>query len=36
VPEDLLRCHFTDGSWADVMAVGTGWKLFLEFLPEHR
>lgn len=38
VPEDhkaTLRCHFTDGSWADLVATGRGWRQFLSHLPSH-
>ncbi|MFC4497665.1 hypothetical protein ACFPA8_26395 [Streptomyces ovatisporus] len=38
LPKDngaTLRCHFTDGSWADVKAVGAGWKQFVDHLPSH-
>jgi hypothetical protein len=30
-----LRCHFMDGSWADVNAMGAGWRTFVEQLPSH-
>lgn len=37
-PEDdeaTLRCHFTDGSWIDLVALGAGWKQFLDHLPTY-